>query len=271
MAMETGPLRLGAWPVAGQVGAVVRTIDLSDGLSDEQVNDLHQLLAERGVVFFAAQKMGPDGHRDFARLLGDIRMPPDFFPSLRDDGYPDIGVIVSEGGGGRGAGTWHTDVPWAPNPPRYSILHFQEGPAGGGDTMWASQIAAYQRLSPPMREFITPLTAEFKRISRIEDRSAIHPLVQRHPVSGELALYVSPSNTTRIVELDPNESDAVLALLFNTVLRPESICRWKWSPGDIGIWDNHFVLHHAIDDYGDERRVIHRIEIEGEPLIPATA
>ncbi len=268
--METGPLRLGAWPVAGRVGAVVRTLDLSDGLSDEQVQALHELLAERGVVFFASQKIGPDGHRDFARSLGDIRMPPDFFPSLRDDGYPDIGVIVSESGGGRGAGTWHTDVPWTPNPPRYSVLHFQEGPDGGGDTMWASQIAAYQRLSPPMREFVMSLTAEFKRISRTGDVSAIHPLVQRHPVSGELALYVSPSNTTRIVELDENESDAVLALLVDRVLQPESICRWKWSPGDIGIWDNHFVLHHAIDDYGDERRVIHRIEIEGEPLIPAT-
>lgn len=268
--METGPLRLGAWPVAGRVGAVVKTIDLSAGLADNQVNDLHQLLAERGVVFFAGQEIGPDGHRNFARLLGNIQMPPDFFPSLRDDGYPDIGVIVSEGGGGRGAGTWHTDVPWATNPPRYSILHFQEGPDGGGDTMWASQIAGYQRLSPPMREFASSLTCEFRRISRSDDCFAIHPLVQRHPVSGELALYVSPSNTTRILELLPKESDAVLAVLCDMVLQPDAICRWKWSPGDVAIWDNHFVLHHAIDDYGDQRRVIHRIEIEGEPLLPAT-
>jgi len=60
-----------------------------------------------------------------------------------------------------------------------------------------------------------------------------------------------------------------LNLLYDKVLQPESICRWRWHVGDIGIWDNHFVWHYAIDDYGDAPRVIHRIEIEGEPLIPA--
>ena len=195
-------------------------------------------------------------------------MPPDYFPTLQDDGFPEIGVIDTRGPAG--SDTWHTDVPFVAAPPRYSILHFQQGPEGGGDTMWASQVAAYQRLSPAMRAFVTPLTGEFIRTSKVRDRSAIHPIVHRHPVTGELALYVSPSNTTRIIELDPTESDAVLALLFERILQPESICRWKWTPGDIGIWDNHFVLHNAIGDY-DDRRVIHRIEIEGEPLIPASA
>ncbi len=265
--MQSGALRLGARPITGRVGAVVDTIDLRDELSDVQVKELHELIAERGIVIIAGQDVGPHGHRQLARQLGDIKMPPDYFPTLQDDGFPEIGVIDSTGP--NGADTWHTDVPVEPAPPRYSILHFQHGPESGGDTMWASQVAAYQRLSPAMREFLTPLTAEFIRVTKIRDRSAIHPIVQRHPVTGELALYVSPANTSRIIELEPAESDAVLALLFERVLQPESICRWRWTPGDIGIWDNHFVLHYAIGDY-DERRLIHRIEIEGETPIPAT-
>ncbi len=166
--METGSLRLGARPIAGRVGAVISTIDLREGLTDVEVKELHELIAERGIVILAGQTIGPDGHRDLARSLGDIRMPPDYFPTLQGDGFPEIGVIDSHGSAG--SDTWHTDVPFVAAPPRYSILHFQQGPDGGGDTMWASQVAAYQRLSPAMRAFVAPLTAEFIRKSKIRDR-----------------------------------------------------------------------------------------------------
>jgi taurine dioxygenase len=262
--MGTSPrLRLGAEPIAGHVGAVIRGVDLLEPLGAEEVEQLHRLLAERGVVIFTDQKLDPPRHRTFAQQLGAIRMPPDYFPTLRDEGYPEIGVLDSEDEGFR-APYWHADVTWAAQPPRYSVLHMRVSPDTGGDTMWASLIEGYEQLSMPLRRFVEPLTAEHA----LGDRSALHPVVQRHPVTGRLALSVNPLWTRRIVELDDKESQAVLSLLYDKVLQPESICRWRWHVGDIGIWDNHFVLHYAINDYGDALRVVHRIEIEGEALIP---
>ncbi len=260
----SSPLCLGAQPIAGRVGAVIDDIDLRRPLSSEEVEQLHWLLAERGVVVFTHQMLDPAGHRALAKQLGAIRTPPDYFPTLRDEGYPEIGILDSEPDGLR-APYWHADVTWAAQPPRYSVLHMRVNPDAGGDTMWVSLIEAYETLSGPLRHFLEPLVAEHA----LGERSALHPVVQRHPVTGRLALSVNPLWTQRIPDLDEKESQAVLSLLFDKILQPESTCRWRWHVGDIGIWDNHFVWHYAIDDYGDARRVIHRIEIEGEPLIPA--
>jgi taurine dioxygenase len=259
------PFRLGAQPIAGRVGAVIGDIDLREPLGAQQIEHLHWLLAERGVVIFTDQKLDPVAHQTLAQQLGAIRVPPDYFPTLRDEGHPEIGVLDSKPGGAR-APYWHADVTWAAQPPRYSVLHMRVCPDAGGDTMWASLIEGYDHLSEPLRRFIEPLTAEHA----LGERSASHPVVQRHPVTGRLALSVNPLWTRRITELDEKESGAILSLLYDKILRPESICRWRWHIGDIGIWDNHFVLHYAIDDYGDAPRVIHRIEIEGGALIPAT-
>jgi taurine dioxygenase len=257
------PLHLGAQPIGGHVGAVISGIDLRESLGAEEVERLHRLLAERGVVIFTDQKLDPAGHRRFAQQLGTIRNPPEYFPTLRGEGYPEIGVLDSKDDGFR-APYWHADVTWSAQPPRYSVLHMRESPDTGGDTMWASLIEGYEQLSVPLRHFVEPLTAEHA----LGERSALHPVVQRHPVTGRLALSVNPLWTRRIPDLDEKESQAVLGLLYDKILQPESICRWRWHVGDIGIWDNHFVLHYAINDYGDALRVVHRIEIEGEALIP---
>jgi taurine dioxygenase len=263
--METSsPLRLGAQPIASRVGAVISGIDLHEPLGAEEVEQLHWLLAERGVVIFTDQSLDPAEHRTFAQQLGVLRVPPDYFPTLRDEGYPEIGVLDSKDDGFR-APYWHADVTWAAQPPRYSVLHMRVSPDAGGDTMWVSLIEGYKRLSVPLRRFVEPLTAEHA----LGERSALHPVVQRHPVTGCLALSVNPLWTRRITELEEKESQAVLSLLFDKVLQPETTCRWRWHAGDIAIWDNHFVWHYAINDYGDAPRVIHRIEIEGEALLPA--
>jgi taurine dioxygenase len=81
---------------------------------------------------------------------------------------------------------------------------------------------------------------------------------------------VNPLWTRRILELTPTESEAMLALLYDIETRPEGICRWRWQEGDVAIWDNHFVLHYVVQDYGDAHRVIHRVEIEGEPFVPVS-
>lgn len=256
-------------PIAGRIGAEIRGVDLREPLDGDVLQALRTVLAERGVVVFTGQQAERAHHRAFARRLGEVRMPPDYMNTLVDDGLPEVAVLSTENGYGPLADRWHADVTWAPDPPRYSVLHMQQVPETGGDTMWASQIDAYDRLSTAMKQFIEPLTAEHGLPSR--SASATHPVVHRHPGTGRRALFVNPVFTQRIVELSEAESDATLQLLYRTITVPEAMCRWRWSVGDIAVWDNHFVLHYAIHDYGQASRMIHRIEVESHPPIPAGA
>jgi taurine dioxygenase len=260
-----GALPLVVEPIAGVLGAVLHVEEpWSFPLAASFVDALRSLVARHGVVVLRGLDLDRAGHLALGRQLGDVRNPPEYFPTLRDEGFPEIGTLVSPGMGSM-TDVWHSDVTWSPCPPRYSILHMRTCPPAGGDTMWASLTAAHDRLSGPMRGFLEGLSAEHTSGA---ERRAVHPVVQVHPVTGRHALAVNPLFTKRILELDDDESQAVLDLLFSAITRPEGVCRWSWHEGDLAIWDNHFVLHYVVQDYGDGPRVIERIEIEGEPLLP---
>jgi taurine dioxygenase len=261
--VEVAPLRVE--PIAGVIGAVVHVEDPWPlPLSAARVAELHSLVALNGVLILRGLDLEWANHLALARQLGEVRLPPEYFPTLREQGFPEIGTLVSPGMGGM-TDVWHSDVTWATEPPRYSILHMRTCPPAGGDTMWASLIDAHDQLTEPMRAFLGSLTAEH---SSGEQRRAVHPVVQVHPVTGRRALAVNPLFTKRIVELSEAESTAVLGLLYATITRPEAVCRWSWHEGDLAIWDNHFVLHYVVQDFGEQTRVIERIEIEGDALIP---
>jgi taurine dioxygenase len=255
-------------PIGGLLGTEIRGVDLSAPLSAESVDAIRAELTAHGVVVFPNQHAGPEHHRALAESLGEIKFPADYLESLRDQGYPEITVISTDNGFAYLTDQWHADVTWMVNPPRYSILHMQIVPPAGGDTLWSSQYAAYDYLSEPMKQFLEPLTVRHQ-LPGMPDRFADHPVVCVNPISGRKALFVNKVFSTKINELQQEESDAVLAYLVAHSVRPEFICRWRWHEGDVAIWDNHYVQHYAVADYRPHARKIHRIEIEGEPLVGA--
>ena len=257
-------------PVAGALGAEVRGVDLGGTLAPPLVADLEATLARFGVVFFTGQDLDVAGHAALAVALGRPKLPPEYIPTLAADGHPEICVLSTDNQLAYASSLWHSDVTWDARPPKYSILHMQVSPEVGGDTMWSSQHVAFETLSAPLQAFLEPLTA---RHQHPIDPSigAEHPLVCRHPVTGRKALFCNRTFTEKINELEPLESSAVLSMLYAHAARPEFSCRWRWADGDIAIWDNHFVQHYALGDFDAAARKIHRIEIEGEPPIPAHA
>ncbi len=129
---------------------------------------------------------------------------------------------------------WHTDVTFLPTPAMGAVLSAKQLPAFGGDTLWASGIAAYEALSEPLKALLDGLTAthDFTKSFPLERFGSTpedllrweetrknnpplsHPVVRTHPVSGRKSLFVSEGFTTRINELQSAESEAILKLLF---------------------------------------------------------
>ena len=266
--MTRAALTLTFMPVAGNVGAVaVEPPPLGAFLPDE-IGQIKQALAEHGVVFIRSGTLDVSAHFAFASQFGTVSRPSALIASLADEGYPDVGVISTDNGLAYSSDRWHSDVTWSDEPSSYSILHMQVTPPAGGDTMWSSQLAAFDALSEPTKRYLSGLTGHHNPPGRPEI-AADHPVVCVHPLSGKPSLFVNGLFTTRINELSEGESEAVLAFLARHSTQPEFTCRWTWQPGDVAIWDNHFVQHYALGDYHPAARRIHRIEICGSPPIPA--
>jgi len=40
--------------------------------------------------------------------------------------------------------------------------------------------------------------------------------------------------------------------------------RWRWAVGDVAVWDNRATQHYAINDYGDQYRLVRRVTVDGD-------
>lgn len=128
-----------------------------------------------------------------------------------------------------GASRWHTDLTHELQPAGITHLHNDTIPTVGGDTLWASGYAAYEKLSPDFRKIIDGKEAIYKSAHTYLDRNdpnagpkhieRVHPIVRVHPATGWKSLFVNRSFTTKIVGLDKAESDVILNYLFDVYER----------------------------------------------------
>lgn len=268
-------------PMGPAIGAIVEDIDLTRPLCDDDHAALHTALLQHQVLFFENQPVTPRQQRDLAARFGDLHIHP-VYPQHPE--VPEIILLDTSRDNPPDNDNWHTDVTFIETPPMGAVLSAQLLPASGGDTLWASGIAAYEALSEPFRRMLDPLSAEhdflqsfpawrFARTpaervrweaARDKHPPVVHPVIRTHPESGRRGLFVSEGFTSRIVELDKKESDAVLAHLRVHVAKPEFTVRWRWKRHDLVFWDNRLTQHYASADYLPQRRVMHRATILGE-------
>ncbi len=263
------------------IGAIVEGVDLSASLDAETRSMLEAALVEHQVLFFRGQDITPQQHKAFAAGFGDLHIHP-IYP--QSDDVPEIMVLDTERNDLQDNAIWHTDVTFIETPPLGAVLAARKLPPTGGDTLWASAAAAYEGLSPPFQKLLDGLTATHEFIksfplerfgngpealdkwekARRSNPPIIHPVIRTHPVSGRKALFVNDGFTTRINELEPKESAAVLAFLFEHLAKPEYVVRWRWQEGDVAFWDNRGTQHYAADDYRPAHRIMHRATILGD-------
>jgi taurine dioxygenase len=271
--------RITVGPVAGAIGAEIGGVDLGGELDDEVVAEIRAAWLRHGVVFFRDQELPPERFLAFARRLGQPARYP-FVPGL--DGFPDVIAVtklphetVNFGG------IWHSDTAYLDQPPMATMLVAREVPPAGGDTLFASQYAAYEALSPALRALLDPLRAvnssaradvSKTREDRIRDAGdeplpdyeAVHPVVRTHPETGRKALYVNVAHTARFDGMTEAESRPLLEFLFHHQVQPELTCRFHWEVGSVALWDNRGVQHNPVNDYHGHKRVMHRITLMGD-------
>jgi taurine dioxygenase len=249
--------------VSGGLGAEVRGLDL-ETLDERGVAVVRELVLANLVVFFPEQSLSIGGHHRLAAALGDI-VKNSYTPSA-DDTFP--GVTEHRSADGYVADVWHSDGQPRPAPVKFTIFKMITSPSRGGDTMWTNQYLAYERLSAPLRDLLDGLTALQRSLVNPNEQSP-HPAVIVHPETGRKLLYVSKAHTVRFLELTERESRVLIDHLVEVNLQPELSCRYRWSPGAVGIWDNLATVHYGVNDF-DEPRVFHRAMVQG-PTLPAHA
>lgn len=252
--------------LGGTLGAVVHDIDLRD-LDDRAFAAVHEAWLEHLVLVFPGQHLDPASHAGFARRFGELELHP--YTEKLDEAHPEVTLLHSDRGGR--ADVWHSDVTFSATPPKAAILRYLSGPAGGGDTMWANQYAAYETMSAPVQALLETLTALHSAWPQGRPEAVSeHPVVRVHPETGRRSLYVNKLFTTAIPQLHPDESTSLLAHLYEWSSQPELTCRWRWHDGDVALWDNRCTMHYAIGDYTTER-IAQRVTVVGDAPVGAAA
>jgi len=266
------------------VGAEITGVDIAAGLTEDQFADIRQVFSNEGLIFFRDQSIDEQQHIAFAEKWGAINVNRFFAANQK---HPQIAMVSKEpdqkeniGGG------WHTDHSYDVEPALGSILVARELPDSGGDTWFTNMYKAFDCLSPGLQETLLGLNAvhsakyAFGSRSRIEQEAAetgrignsdvadampdvIHPVVIEHPLSGKRSLYVNPGFTRHFEGWSIEDSAPLLEYLYGIAQKEEFVTKFRWEPGSIAFWDNRATWHLAQNDYHGQRRVMHRITIEG--------
>jgi taurine dioxygenase len=277
--LDTETTALAVSPVAGRIGAEVKGVSLSGDLPDATFDAIRQALLQHKVLFFRGQHHLDDAaQQGFGRLFGALVDHPTQ-PSR--DGTTILELDASRGGGR--ADRWHTDVTFVAAYPAITILRAVVVPVRGGDTVWANTAAGYADLSPELKALADQLWAthsnlydyatERPRASEADQRAykqvfastvyeTDHPVVHVHPETGERSLILG-GFIRRFAGQSREASDALFRLFQSQTTQLEYTVRWRWAEGDVAIWDNRATQHIAINDYGDQPRVVRRVTVAG--------
>ncbi len=274
-------------PLPGPVGAEIIGLDLSRELTAADFSRVHQAHLDHHLLVFRDQRITPRQHIDFSRRFGPLMIH--VLHQFHLAGHPEIltvSNIVEDGkpiGLGDAGKYWHSDISYKELPSLGSLLHAQELPSEGGDTLFANMHLAYDTLPAALRNAVVGKRAVHSYLAQYgqlqkegnwrpnlsaqqiaQVREVVHPVVRTHPENGRRALFVSEGFTTHIVGLPEDESRALLSELFAHSVRAEHIYRHRWQPHDLVFWDNRSLIHLAGGTPDHLRRKLYRTTIEGD-------
>jgi taurine dioxygenase len=277
-------------PLSPACGAEISGVDLSKPLSEHEVRAIKEAWGKHLVLVFRGQKVSQDDQLRFASYFGDLgtrKKAPEalrtrtegvqqdnekvlLVSNIKVDGKP-IGAF------GEGEFWFHIDSGYTPRPYKYTFLYALELPSCGGNTMFSNMYKAYEAVPLALKDKLKGKTAlhihEYNRAKQANSSGDIsgiphhaHPIFITHPDTGRKTLFVDRLMTTRIESVSQEESDDILNQLYEIGERREFIFEHVWQLGDFLMWDNRCTIHARTDFPKEERRLLRRCTVEGEPL-----
>ncbi|MCX2891320.1 MULTISPECIES: TauD/TfdA family dioxygenase [Pseudomonas] len=274
-------------PFAGAVGAEIIGLDLAAPVNAADFARIHRAHLDHHVLVFRDQRISPDQQIAFSRRFGELQIH--VLKQFLLAGHPEILIVsnIIENGQNIGLGDagkfWHSDLSYKALPSLGSMLHAQELPSEGGDTLFADMHKAWDAVPDALRKVVEGRDAAHSYTARYAEtkfegnwrptltaeqlaqvQEVIHPVVRTHPENGRKALFVSEGFTTRIVGLPDDESRDVLQQLYALSVLEQNIYRHQWRPHDLVFWDNRSLIHLATGCPADLRRKLYRTTIQGD-------
>ncbi|WFU80346.1 TauD/TfdA family dioxygenase [Bradyrhizobium sp. CIAT3101] len=265
---------------AARLGAEIRNVKLSGGLPEQTIGSINELLLEHKVIFFRDQGHLDDAEQErFALRFGKLAPHPTL-GAIK--GTASIIELDSARAGSR-ADLWHTDGTFVDAYPKIAVLRSLVIPPFGGDTVWSNTVTAYLDLAPPLQRLADKLWAVHSnafdyailaRVSELDKKhldeiftrtiyQTEHPVVRVHPETGERALVLG-ALVQNFVGVPKYDGQKLFDLFQSHITALENTVRWRWKEGDVAMWDNRATQHYAVNDYGDQHRVVRRATVAGE-------
>lgn len=275
--------RLEVVPLTKYIGAELRGIDLREKPDPETIQAIYQAWLEHLVIIFPGQTLSQE---DLVRVtgyfgeIGALSRPPKYFPKGYSSLLPGIMLISNIRENGEPIGAlpdgemmFHHDMIHAQVPSKATLLYSVEIPSTGGNTLFASGYAAYETLDPAVREKLEGRKAQhhynYGSTQKGDDRGTeafaecTHPVFRTHEETGRKAVYVNRLMTVGVVDMPREESDRLLANVFDHAERREFVYEHRWRVGDLLLWDNRCSSHARTDFPSAERRLMLRTTVKG--------
>lgn len=272
------------------IGVEVLGVDIADGVDDTTREQLRGALEQHFVVVLKNQDITPQQQVDYARIYGEPEslsgyggsavdasssdLPPEVFQITNDPDNPTSESL-------KGAARWHTDLTWSKLPSKGAVLHAQQLPSDGAGTKWCALYKAYEDLPEARKRELEGIRvvhsveaaqlrdhpnaseedlANWRRVPPIE-----HPLVWTHE-DGRKSLVLGPT-VDHVVGMSQEDGQALIDDLEDWCTQDRYVFEHEWEAGDLLIWFNSATMHHAVEYTGPERRLLHRVTVNGEEEI----
>ncbi len=268
-------------PRSPALGAEIRGVDLSKGVSDGEFATIIEAWHRYQVILFRDQQLPEEQQQvAFAQRFGELAEihVPEYAGN-----HPAVMYIgnLKQNGENKGAlpvgeMEFHIDQCYQPRPAKGTMLYAIEIPSEGGQTLFANGYKIYEALPAWVKDRIADLKAVhvYDYSGAVTDRSNMvgitegiscaHPVVRAHPATGRKSLFVNKLMTHHIESLEWDESEKLLNLMFEIISRPEFCYEHEWRVGDLLLWDNRCTLHARRDFNPAERRWLRRVTVLGE-------
>ncbi len=262
------------------IGAVIKGVNFSKPIDKKVFDNIYDILIENLVIFFRNTNISANAHLEFAKNFGKLDEPHPVYPSV--EGFSRIVKLENDENSPPDTDAWHTDLTFKLQQPFASVLVARSVPEIGGDTLWSSCYAAYERLSSGMKTDFEKIKCihdmgDFRNTlaQSINDKSGvdrlnegmskfgqnIRNLIEKHPISGKKYLNFNETFVSHIIGLTMNDSNSLKTFLTNHMNKPEDQIRWNWKSGDMAMWDNRVTMHYATADYLPSYRCMNRVTI----------